>query len=1226
MSNETRYDARPGRNDAHPGRNDPRPRRLEGRVIILTGAAGNIGSYISRHMLREGARVVMTGRTGEKLASFVETLTDEGFDRDAMLPVVGDAADPEACRQVVAATMRRFGSLDVLVNNAGGAGPKRMLREIPFTEAERDALGDAETMIASAMNLLGGPWNMSRAAVPHLSVGGSIINVSTIFSRTKYFGRIPYVVPKSGLNALSRGLARELGAGPKAIRVNTVYPGPIESERIDTVFAAMDELQDRKPGATSRRFRHLMTHRRPDSEGDLDYRYPKPDDVASTIVFLSSPESAAFSGHSFEVTNGMRVPAQSRAKLVSWPDDRLVDLRDHVVLILGGADVEEALVFARRNASRGARVIMAFRTLKAVGMARARMRNDEPEPVQLEHVDPLRRESLDQLFSMIAERFGRLDGVIVLPNTPNGQHGYALSMAGDADVRGFVEQELVAPVAFASALARHLGSWKGLEYAPAVTFVTNPDDGHGNRLNEIKRAGVEELIRVWRCEDDHAKARGELPWSVIPNQLVRYANHEPDNLPFAADWTATLNNRVRKMDLINLWVPDNIHRATGKRSGPVSIQRVLPGLHRGRSAVITGGSLGIGMELGRYLAMAGARVLLSARGRPKLEAARAEIMDVLRGMGYARPEERVFILDGIDVGDEEALQRLHDHAIDLFGDVDYLINNAGISGAEEMVVDMSLEAWNRTMEANLISNWSLIRKFAPEMKRRGQGQILNVSSYFGGEKYLAVAYPNRADYAVSKAGQRILAEILSRHLGPEIRINAMAPGPVDGARLRGLGGAPGLFARRGLLILENKRLAMVHEAVLAALDAGAGAGDLLELARNEVATLAAWADAPVPLSQLVGKVSAGATEGHARSFLLNASIAARLLERLVGGGRISEEDRTVFLETLVTPPEPFFSQEEIDSTAEKIETSILNLLHLHRMPTDGQVALSTVFSLADDVVSGETFHPSGGLKFDRSVTEGELLLKPGERDLTRLKGKHVVLFGEALRDEMAAMVEGFARHGVASLDVLLRSDEAVKELKDKAKGIEGTTAIRIEAVGDDVEVSLQSLLEARGRIDVVVSTPLAPLPIKPLAAENDEWDRVLSRDDFADLVRDQLTHHFRIARKAALYQGCQIVLVTPETSRASTREEFALALFVKNALHALTVTLGVESERLPTMPAVNQVQLTRRARAEEPGSPEETQEEMERMVAAVLLCSVPAPSPQQSRYLSRIFRGNAVTV
>ena len=135
-----------------------------------------------------------------------------------------------------------------------------------------------------------------------------------------------------------------------------------------------------------------------------------------------------------------------------------------------------------------------------------------------------------------------------------------------------------------------------------------------------------------------------------------------------------------------------------------------------------------------------------------------------------------------------------------------------------MVVDMALADWNRTMEANLISNYSLIRKFGPVMKDKGKGSILNVSSYFGGEKYVAVAYPNRGDYAVSKAGQRVLAEILSRHLGPEIQINALAPGPVDGARLRGLGDA--LFDRRGRLVLENKRLNQVHKAILSDLKEG----------------------------------------------------------------------------------------------------------------------------------------------------------------------------------------------------------------------------------------------------------------------------------------------------------------------------------------------------------------------------------------------------------------------
>jgi malonyl-CoA reductase / 3-hydroxypropionate dehydrogenase (NADP+) len=1199
--------------------------RMAGQVVILTGAAGNIGTHIARRMLGEGAKLVMTGRNEDKLNSFVQQLADEAFDRDAMLPAVGDAADPEACRDVVAAATRRFGRIDALINNAGGAGPKRTLREIPFTEADKEALGDGETMLEAAMNLLGGPWNMTRAAVPHLSVGGSIVNVSTIFSRTPYFGRIPYVVPKSGLNALSLGLARELGAGDRAIRVNTVFPGPIESERIDTVFAAMDGLQEQPPGTTSRRFRSLMTHRRPDTRGELDFRYPKPEDVASTILFLASPEAAAFSGQSFEVTNGMKVSAQSQAKLVSWPDDRLVDLRGRVVLILGGFDVNEALVFAQRNAGRGARVVMAFRSLKAVGHARALVQNDGLSGVRLEHVDPLRRESLDRLFETMREVYGRMDGVIILPNTPNGQHGYALSMAGDLDVRGFVEQEIVAPVAFASALARHLAGWD-LRRAPAVTFVTNPDDGFDNRLNEIKRAAVEELIRVWRHEDEHLAQQGQLPWGTLPNQMVRFDNQEPDHLTFAADWTATLNNRVRRMDPINLWLPKQIRRATGKTSMPLSIQRVLPGLHLGRTAVITGGSLGIGVELGRYLALAGARVLLSARGRDQLEEARDGIVADLSAAGYDEPEERVHILDGVDVADEAALQRLYDHSIELFGEVDFLINNAGISGAEEMVVDMTTEAWTRTMDANLVSNYSLIRKFAPGMKRRGHGRILNVSSYFGGEKYVAVAYPNRADYAVSKAGQRILAEILSRHLGPEIQINAVAPGPVDGARLRGLGGAPGLFSRRGRLILDNKRLAQVHATLLECLDGGTAPEELMPLARNRIAELEGWDDAPEPLRRLLGQVGKETAEAAARHFLLHEALARKLLARLVCGGRMVQRHAEAFMEAFQDAPQPFFAPEEVQDAAEKIETSILDLMHLHRMPTDAQVALSTVFSLADDIVSGETFHPSGGLKFDRSVTEGELLLHPGERDLERLRGKHVVLFGDALRRELAAMAQGFARHGVASLGVFLRDEAAAAEVRAQLAEVEGTD-LRVEAIGEAIEDTLDATLRERGRIDVVVSTPLAPLPMKPLAADGDgDWDRVLSRDDFAMLVRDQLTHHFRIARRVALYPRCQVVLVTPETSRASTREEFALALFVKNALHAFTVTLGVEAERLPSEPAVNQVQLTRRARGEEPANSRELQEEMERMVAAVLLCSVPAPSPQESRYLSRIFRGNAVTV
>jgi len=1199
--------------------------RLAGRVIILTGAAGNIGSWITRGLLREGACLVMTGRNADKLAAFIDELAGEGFEREAMVAEAGDGVDPAVCRKVAATAVERFGRIDVLVNNAGAPGPRRTLREIPFTEAEMRARGDDQTMLDSAMNLLAAPWSMARAVVPHMVDGGSIVNVSTIFSRTHYFGRIPYVVPKSGLNALSRGLAVELGES-RGIRVNTVFPGPIESERIDMVFAAMDELQGVAPGSTSREFRDLMITRRKAPDGELEYRYPTPADVASTITWLASPEAEAFSGHAFEVTNGMEVPAQSRSKLVSWPDKRLEDLAGKVVFILAGSDYEDALVYTERHLASGARVVLAFRTLDTLGYARSVIQSRGLDEVHLLHLEPLRRESADRTFDFIRDHFGRLDAVVVLPRSGNGQHGYSLSTAEDDDVTAFVNDEIVSPVAFAAALANNLDRWGNLSEAPALTYVTNPSDGHGNLLNDIKRAAIEALIRAWRHEDQQMHKKGELDWAVLPNQLVRYDNEEPDNLTFAADWTATLTNRVRRMDPINLWVPKSIHRATGKSSMPMAIQRVLPGLHKGKTAVITGGSLGIGMQLGRFLAIAGARVLLSARSESKLAEAKEEIVAELRGIGYPNPDDRVHILGDIDVGDEAALERLFQYSIDLFGHVDFLINNAGISGAEEMVVDMTLEAWNRTMLANLISNYSLIRKYAPLMKAHGSGVVMNVSSYFGGEKYVAVAYPNRADYAVSKAGQRVLAEILSRHLGPEIQINALAPGPVDGARLRGLSGAPGLFERRGRLVLENKRLNRVHAAFLAALDDGMTPQAMLALARNEVEHIEGRGDMAQPLAKLFVQVEESREGGNSVRFLLNRDLARKLINRLVTGGLFPPETAERYMADFVDAPNPFFDDKAIKKTAESIEAGILNRLHLHKMPTDEQIGLSTVFHLADDIVSGETFHPSGGLKFDRSVTEGELLLRPDRASLAKLAGKRVVLIGDAMREELAAIGEGFINHDIATLTVLTRSREAQEEIQHNLQP-KTSIPLDVRVIGDDLEDALDDILQNQGGFDVVVSAPFARLPFNALSAEKGRsWDRVLSREDFSRLVADQLTHHFRVARRAALVPGCQIVLLTPDTSFVSPREEFALALFVKNALHAFTVTLGVETERLPTVPAVNQVQLTRRSRAEEPASEQELKEEMERLVYAVLQCAVPAPSPADSRYLARIFRGNAVTV
>lgn len=1206
--------------------NPTREGRLAGRSVLLTGAAGSLGSVTSRRLLAEGARLVVTGRDAGRLHSFVERLAREGFEAGAIQPVTADSADPEACRRAVETALDRFGRLDVVVNNAGSAGARQRLEDIPFTDSDLAARGESETMLASAMNLVGGPWNVARAAASHLAPGSSIVNVSTIFSRTPYFGRVPYVVPKSALNALSLGLARELGPS-RGVRVNTVFPGPIESERIERVFADMDRLRAASPGTTSEELLDLMILRRSDQGAPPVFRYPKPADVASAIVWLASDESAAFTGHAFEITHGMQVPAQSRAKLVSWPDMRLVDLDGRVVLILGGEPIEESVAFAEAHLRYDARVVLAFREIETLERARRLVIDRGSRPLHLLHLDPLRTDSIVRALAFVEDHYGRLDATLVLPPRPNPTLGPSLVGLSDDEVEAFVRQEIVAPVQLASTLASVTGRWRALERAPAVTFVTRPHDGHENRLNELGRAAVEELVRVWRFEAEQERDEGLLEGRFLPNQLVRFDNFEEDNLAFAADWCVTLANRVRRMDPINLWIPKRIRRATGKSQMPLAIERVLMGLHRGRTVVITGGSAGIGYQLGRFLAIAGARVLLAARSAERLEEARRRIVAELATLGYPEPAARVVVVAGIDVGDPEAPERLVTEALARFGHVDILINNAGVAGAEEMVVDMEPAAWQRTLDANLTSNYALIRRVAPLMKARGRGKILNVSSYFGGEKYVSVAYPNRADYAVSKAGQRALAEILSRHLGPEIQINALAPGPVWGGRLQGSSGRPGLFERRGRLILGNKRLNQVHAAVLDAVREGAPAGRVVhDLARNRIQDLLLLPELAEPCRRLAQRLAARDPEATSSRYLLNLALARKLAARLRGGGRLAQAEAEAFLEAFVDAPEPFFPPAAVEEEKRKVEAGILDMLHLHRMPTDEDVALSTTFHLADDNVSGETFHPSGGLKFDRSVTEGELIGRPGAEALADLSGARCVLLGETLIDEMAALVRRWADLGVAAVRVLTRTPQAAEDLKHRLAGV-AAGVLDARWVGDDLEGGLEAAIADLGGLDVVVSTPFARLPFKPLAAPAGEsWERVLTAEDLRSVCSYQLTHHFRVARKAALQDGCRIVLVTPDTSRASSREEFALALFVKTSLHAFTVTLGVETERIPTTPTVNQVQLTRRARVEEPRNDQEAAEELGRFVDAVLQCSLRAPGPRESRYLSRIYRGNAVTV
>ena len=313
----------------------------------------------------------------------------------------------------------------------------------------------------------------------------------------------------------------------------------------------------------------------------------------------------------------------------------------------------------------------------------------------------------------------------------------------------------------------------------------------------------------------------------------------------------------------------------------------LIGLHDAKVALITGGSGGIGSQIARVLAVSGAKVMLAARRTVQLGEVQAAIIRELEAIGYPEPAARVQIQPECDISDPNQVTQLVAHTLELFGQVDYLVNNAAVSGGEAMVMDLPLETWRQTLDANLNSNYALLRLLAPQMKARNSGFVVNVSSYFGGEKYVAIAYPNRADYAVSKAGQRAMVETLARSLGPEIQITAIAPGPVDGERLRGSSARPGMFSRRARVILDNKRLNDV-DGLLVKLqrDPEQTVTELLPtLLANDVQAVMQDPRQPEAFRQLATVIwEQSDPAGSSRSHFLNESLAYKLVRRLKKGG------------------------------------------------------------------------------------------------------------------------------------------------------------------------------------------------------------------------------------------------------------------------------------------------------------------------------------------------------
>ncbi len=1205
--------------------------RLAGKVVLITGAAGNLGSEMARRFAREGAVLVMTGRTRERIeAARDAVIAETGVPADNVDVVVLDGGDPASVRAAMDEVKTRHGRIDVLVNNAGSAGPKQPLDNVPLNKAEMEANGDAETAGDAMRNILAVTWNVARACAGLMPPGASMINISTIFSHTRYYGRTAYVVPKAALNALSTQLAQEFGA--RGVRVNTVFPGPIESDRIRTVFAAMDQIQGLKDNTTADYFMGRMSLNRSRDGEPPKKDLPTPADIAQTCLFLASEDSAALNGEEIDVAHGMSVRKESRSTYKARPSLRALDGADLSVLIVAGENWEDALETARIQIGCGARVLLGMAREADAAQAKARTKAqglvDGLTIVRFNRSEP---DKMSAELDAFSTEHGPVTSAIVLPVKPAQYFAGALLDAEDAAINEFMDVELLGAVSVARTLSRYWKTRDDLDQPPRCVFMTNASDGSGDVYNKVLAAGITQLVRIWRDEARVDVQAGRAAHAVWGNQIVRFNNREAENIRFAAGHATRIVFKEQKIAEIDLYVPENIGEETGASSAMVGFAENITGLHLGKVALITGGSAGIGGQVARLLALAGAKVMMVARRESELDAARARIIGELQDIGFSGVERRVRTMANVDVSDFKSLKAALDATILAWGRVDYLINNAGVAGAEDMVVDMDIDAWRFTLDANLISNFFLTHHAAPLMKAQGSGYVLNVSSYFGGEKLRAVAYPNRADYAVSKAGQRAMVESFSEFLGPHIQFNAIAPGPVDGDRLSGTGGKPGLFKRRARLIQENKRLNSVYAEIIKSVREGADLVTVLNrLAHNTAGVLSHDMQAPEGLRKLALQF---ARQGDGvctwDQYLLTPALAGRLLSRLNTGGYLLDAPKWRDIAKAgddwlqITPPEdaPFLPEELIEKNAVQIGKGVSSQLHLGAMPTEADVAQATVFYLADRAVSGQTFMPSGGLNVERSTVEREMFGGPRLERLEQLRGKIVWFAGDHLADYIAASAQRYIDEcGVAAVIVLASTKAGGKAVQDMLNG-DAAKSVHVLVAGDDVEGAMDKALAKWGRPTTVVSLPGAALPNTLF-----EDDSPLSPEAFAQMIDENLTRHFRVSRKASLYDSCQLILVSPDVPLGDTKPAHAIANFIKTTLHAFTATLAVENERLVHNVPTNQINLTRRVRSEEPCNEDEHQEELRRFTTAVLLLGAPLPDSDDSRYRARIYRGTSMTV
>lgn len=247
-----------------------REQPLAGKVAIVIGAGKNIGRGIALALARDGAKVVVNGRSDQGLLDeVVDAVEAQGGEA---MSALADVSKEAHVARLAASTVERFGGIDIAISNAG------LRRQTPFTEI---SYSEWREIMAVALD---GAFLLARATVPHMIErgGGSFIGLSGVSHHVGTTERAHVNASKAGLEGLIRGLARELA--PHNIRVNAVAPGAIDTVRGASAGA--------RPQAAS------MAGIPLDRMGRIE-------EIAETVRFLVGPGGGYITGQTVHVNGGM---------------------------------------------------------------------------------------------------------------------------------------------------------------------------------------------------------------------------------------------------------------------------------------------------------------------------------------------------------------------------------------------------------------------------------------------------------------------------------------------------------------------------------------------------------------------------------------------------------------------------------------------------------------------------------------------------------------------------------------------------------------------------------------------------------------------------------------------------------------------------------------------------------------------------------------------------------